>query len=86
MGLVYLSILKYTAPFGSFHAPFGMKFTIFTLLLFIDKPSAGLKDNPLALFLADDALFAASYDSFNGFDYFFRHQINALISLRVPFR
>ena len=56
------------------------------LLFFVDEPTPTLKDNPLALLFADDYFFAASYDSFNGFDYFFRHQSVALISLCVPLK
>lgn len=54
------------------------------LLFFVDEPTPTFKDNPLALFLADDALFTASYDSFNGLDYFFRQVIDPPNSLCVP--
>ena len=78
-----------TAPFGSSHSPFAVSAydkNVGRLLFFIHKPSSALKDNPLALFLADDGFFAASHDSFNGIHDFFRYQIVALISLRVPLR
>ena len=57
-----------------------------TLLFFINKTLAVFKHNPLAALLLDDGLFAYRHDTLNGLQNFFRHQINALISLCVPLK
>lgn len=55
-----------------------------TLSLFIDKPSPGLKNDPLALFLANYCFFSASDHSRNSLNYFFWHQMVHLDFLCVP--
>ena len=60
------------------------KVQIWHLWLFVHKPSAGFKHNPLAFFSAYNDLFARFYNSFNGLYDLFWHQMTALMSFISP--
>ena len=54
------------------------------LLFFIHKPSSALKDNPLALFLANDDFFTCFNDGLDSLYDFFRQVMLPPNSLCVP--